>query len=141
MRVELFVLCDAATADAGGKLNILGAFDTLWVAKLPSIHPQCTIALRIRFEPHEAGSHNVRVNFIDADGNHIIPSANGKIDVQFKDQQRSAAANLILNLQRLKLDRTGEYSIDLAIDNQGTARLPLFICQRPQRTIPTEPQN
>src|SRR3989339_796238 len=128
MRVEVFVLCDAATSDASGKFNILGAFDTLWVTKLPAVHPQCTVALRIRFEPHEGGEHDVRVNFIDEDGNHIIPSANGKINVQFKGQQRAIAANLILNLQRLQLKSSGEYSIDLTIDSQGMARLPLFVC-------------
>ena len=134
MRIEIFVLCDAATSDAAGKLNVLGAFDTLWVAKLPAMYPQCTIALRIRFEPHETGSHKVKVNFIDADGSRIIPPAEGNITVQLKNQQRSIAANLILNLQRLKIDKTGEYSIDLAIDDQDVARLPLFIFQKPPAT-------
>jgi|GEM_PF-5568547 hypothetical protein len=27
MKVEIFTLCDAATTDAAGKLNILGSFD------------------------------------------------------------------------------------------------------------------
>jgi len=36
MRLEVFSLCDAATSEKG-KLNILGAFDTIWVSKIPLV--------------------------------------------------------------------------------------------------------
>ena len=61
MRIEIFALCDAATADFG-KLSMLGVFDTIWVTKTPAIHPQCAIALRTRFERIEIGEHRVAVN-------------------------------------------------------------------------------
>jgi len=59
MQIEVFVLCDAATADHLGKLNLLGTFDTIWVKEIPTIYPQCTIALRIRFERIERGINAV----------------------------------------------------------------------------------
>ena len=129
MQVEIFSLCDAATADTG-KLNILGAFDTIWATNTPAVHPQCSIALRIRFENIERGEHRVTVNFVDLDGRHIIPPANGTININFPDQQRSGSANLILNIQMLQLQRFGEYAIDLAIDGRREASLPLFVMQR-----------
>jgi len=98
MRIEVFSLCDAATADAG-KLNMLGAFDTIWAAGLPVIHPQCTIALRVRFERIERGEHKVAVQFSDMDGKHVIPPAQGIININFSDDQGSGSANLILNIQ------------------------------------------
>ena len=48
MNIEAFLLCDAATGHQG-KLNVLGAFDTIYAKQLPVIHPACAIALRIRF--------------------------------------------------------------------------------------------
>ena len=54
MRLEIFSLCDAATADFG-KLSMLGVFDTIWAIKIPAVHPQCAIALRVRFEKIERG--------------------------------------------------------------------------------------
>lgn len=129
MQVEIFSLCDAATADTG-KLNILGAFDTIWATNIPAVHPQCSIALRIRFENIERGEHRVTVNFVDLDGRHIIPPANGTVNINFPDQQRSGSANLILNIQMLQLQRFGEYAIDLAIDGRREASLPLFVTQR-----------
>lgn len=129
MRVEIFSLCDAATTD-GGKLNILGAFDLIGAAKVPAVHPQCAVALRIRFDIHERGEHRVMVNFIDADGKHIIPSASGAIRIDFSGQQMSGAANLILNIQGLKLEKYGEYSIDLTIDGKIEGSLPLLVRER-----------
>ncbi len=129
MQIEVFSLCDAATTDRG-KLNMLGAFDTIWATKMPTVHPQCAVALRIRFDSIEAGKHRITVNFVDADGQHIIPSANGEINVNFSGKQKTKSANLILNIHRLKLKEYGEYSIDLAMDTRTTAHLPLFVKER-----------
>jgi hypothetical protein len=127
MNIEIFSLCDAATVDVAGKLNVLGAFDTISTANMPTVYPQCAIALRIRFENIERGSHRVAVNFVDVDGKHIIPGANGTININFPDQQRSGSANLVLNLQMLKIEKYGEYSIDLAVDTRKEASLPLYV--------------
>ncbi len=129
MRVEVFSLCDAATNDAG-KLNILGIFDTLWTTKIPAIHPQCAIALRIRYAAQEQGEHKVLVNFVDVDGKHVLPSAQGMIRINFSEGQLSAPADLILYIQGLRLERFGEYSIDLVIDGKHEASLPLFVKER-----------
>ncbi len=129
MRIEIFALCDAATGDLG-KLSMLGAFDTMGAPKTPVVHPQCAIALRVRFERVERGEHKVVVHFVDSDGKKVIPSAQGTITMNFSDEQSSGSANLILNIQGLKLERFGEYAIDLAIDGQQRASLPLFVKER-----------
>jgi len=129
MQIEIFALCDAAIADLG-KLSMLGAFDTIGVIKTPAVHPQCTIALRVRFEKIERGEHKVAVHFVDIDGRNVIPPAQGAITINFPEEQSSGSANLILNIQGLKLERIGEYSIDLAIDGQQKASLPLFVKER-----------
>jgi len=133
MRIEVFSLCDAATVDSGGKLNILGAFDTIWAVNMPLVYPQFAIALRVRFDSIESGEHKVNVNFVDMDGRHILPSANGAIHVHLPQGQRSFSANSILNVQMIKIEKYGEYSIDLIIDTKHLASLPLFIVQQPKR--------
>ena len=130
MNIEVFSLCDAATVDVAGKLNVLGAFDTISTPGVPVFYPQCAIALRIRFQGIERGEHRVSVNFVNEDGKHIIPSANGTIKVSFPDEQRSGSANLVLNLQMLKIEQYGEFSIDLAVDGSNVASLPLFVREK-----------
>jgi len=123
MNIEAFLLCDAAT-DQQGKLNILGAFDNIFAKKMPTMHPACAVVARIRFEKIEEGSHTIRIHIIDEDGKPIGPKLQGNINVRIGDDVDSTATNIVLNIQRLKFEKYGQYRIDLAIDNQIKASLP-----------------
>ncbi|MBF0121798.1 MAG: hypothetical protein HQL21_00135 [Candidatus Omnitrophica bacterium] len=133
MVVEIFSLCDAATSE-NGKLNLLGAFDTIWVKQFPAVYPHCTVAIRIRFSSLEAGSHRLDVRFMDEDGKNILPTAGGPLQITMPEGQRSVSTNLILNIQSLKLERPGEASLELSIDGQLIVSLSLFVKQIPSPT-------
>lgn len=133
MNIEAFLLCDAAT-DQQGKLNVLGAFDNIFVKETPVHYRGCSIAARLRFSKIEAGQHAVRIFIIDVDGNAVGPKLEGNISVRMGEQSATAAVNLILNLQNIEFSRFGQYQIDLAIDGTVRASLPLHI-----RPVP-EPQ-
>ena len=126
MNIEAFLLCDAAT-DQQGKLNVLGAFDNIFAKKLPSKHPACAIAARIRFEKIEEGNHPIRINIIDEDGKSIGPKLDGNISVRVGDNVDSSVANLILNIQGLEFKAYGRFRIDLAIDGQIKGSLPFYV--------------
>ena len=127
MRVEIFTLCDAATLDAAGKLNILGSFDRLNARKEPVVHPQCTLAIKLRFERIEEGQKQIRIAFVDQDGASVMPNVEATTQVQCQDNDPSATVSLALNIQQLRLPRFDEYSIDLAIDGRQEASIPLFV--------------
>ena len=124
MNIEAFLLCDCAT-DSLGKLNVLGAFDTIGVLEMPFVYPACAIAARIRFEKNEQGEHNVKITIIDEDGSKILPPLEGKIQMQMSADAYTAVSNLILNIHRLKFNAFGQLSIDLSIDSKHIASLPL----------------
>jgi hypothetical protein len=128
MKVELFAMCDAAT-DSGGKLNILGVFDTIGAAKAPVVHPRCAIVLKIRFERIERGDHRLKLNVVDQDGGAVIPSLEAPLSINFPDAQPSATAQLILDLHNLRFTKFGEFSIDLAVDGRQEASTPFFVRQ------------
>lgn len=115
MIIEAFLICDAAT-DQHGKLNVLGAFDSIRAAKFPCIHPACTIALRIRFFYEENGDHTIRICVLNEDGSEIIPTLQGNMHIATPVVEEWSVSNLILNLQHLKFDRPGDYSIALEVD-------------------------
>jgi hypothetical protein len=129
MQIEIFSLCEGATTNTKN-LNILEAFDTLWTDKVPFIFPQCTIAIRARFNQSEGEEHKVSVKFIDNDGNHVIPATNGVIRIDFSNKACSAVANLVFNVQRIKIPAIGEYAINLNIDGKNKATLPVFVRKR-----------
>ena len=129
MRVELFVLCDAAT-DYKGKLNVLGTFDAVWANKVPVVYHQCAVAMRLRFSKLEEGKHRIKINIIDEDGGKVIPPLEAYVNINLKNSPHSSiAANLILNIHGLKIQKYGEYAIDLIVDGNHEASLPLYVNQ------------
>jgi hypothetical protein len=130
MNIQVAVLCDAATDD-NGKLNLLGAFDTIYTQHLPAIHPQCSIALRVTFFNGDEGKHQLHLNFVDADGHSIAKFPPIPVEVALPEDMHFGTRNYIVNLQQLKFDNPGLYSIDLSLDGQQQASIPLLVRYNP----------
>ena len=139
MKVEIFTLCDAATTDAGGKLNVLGSFDRIHANATPVMHPLCALAIKMRFERLEEGEKRIRISFIDSDGTAVMPTLDATTQVGFPPGEHSMTACLVLQIQQLKLPNFGEYSIDLGVDGRQEASIPLFVRQAPPQPQPQQP--
>jgi hypothetical protein len=126
MKVEIFTLCDAATTDAGGKLNILGSFDRISAKEAPVIHPHCSLAAKLRFERIEEGQRTIKITFVDPDGAPVLPPIDVTTEVRGLGNE-TPTASLAINIQQLKLPKFAEYSIDLAVDGRHEASIPLFV--------------
>ena len=138
MDIQIAVLCDAAT-DNNGKLNILGTFDTIFTSQLPAIHPQCSIALRMTFNKVEEGHHKAKLNFVDEDGKSVMPPIEMPVDVQVPEETIFLSRNFIVNIQKLKFEKEGLYSIDIAVDGRQEGSIPLLVRVMPKQQPPTVP--
>ena len=123
MNIQTAVLCDAATDD-NGKLNLLGAFDTIYARELPAIHPQCAVALRVTFLAGDEGKRQLKLNFVDADGHAIMPPIEIPVEVALPEDMHFGTRNFIINIQQLKFETPGLFSMDLSLDGQPTAPTP-----------------
>lgn len=130
MNIQVAVLCDAANEDHG-KLNLLGAFDTIFTSQLPAVHPQCSIALRVTFDNEDEGARKLRVSFVDADGRSIMPGIDIPVEVSLPPDSHFGTRNFIVNIQQLKFELPGLYSIDLALDGKAHASIPLLVKHTP----------
>lgn len=126
MNIQVAVLCDAAT-DYNGKLNLLGTFDTIIAKQMPALHPQCSVALRIIFDKIEEGSHKLKMNFVDEDGRFVMPSIDLPIDVMIPGGAGFISRNFVINIQQLKFEKPGMYSIDVALDGRQEASIALCV--------------
>ena len=131
MNIQVAVLCDAATDDNNGKLNLLGAFDTIYAPQMPAIHPQCAVALRATFQPGDEGNRQLTVNFINADGRAILQGIELQVSVTLPEDAHFLTRNFIVNIQQLKFDEPGLYSVDVRMDNETVASVPLHVRQMP----------
>lgn len=129
MQLLLASLCDSAS-DYQGKLCLLGAFDTLCAREFPVVHPQCALALRLTYEPSEAGRHSMRIRCLDPGGNECLPPFEPVIEVGFPSTFLPfVTRNLVLNLQRVKFDRAGLYRFTVEHDGAIIATIPLRVTQ------------
>ncbi len=131
MNIQVAVLCDAAT-ESGGKLNLLGAFDAIYTPtqptpQQPTVHPQCSIALRMTFTNVEEGPHKLRLNFVDEDGKFIMPSIELPVQVVIPPDTHFVTQNRTVNIQQLRFEKAGLYSIDIALDGRQEASIPLLV--------------
>jgi len=128
MNIQVAVLCDAATDDHG-KLNLLGAFDTIYAPQMPAFHPQCAVALRVTFQPGDEGTRKLVLSFINADGGSILQGIELPVEVVLPDDTHFLTRNFIVNIQQLKFDEPGLYSVDVRLDNESVASVPLLVRQ------------
>lgn len=131
MDVQVAALCDSA-ADYGGKLCLLGVFDTIGVRQLPAVHPHCSIAIRIVFHSSEEGRHQIKLTLIDEDGRSLLPKIDPVMEVKMPENMFFASSNLVFNLQGMKFEKAGHYSIDISVDGKIVARIPLQVVLIPQ---------
>jgi hypothetical protein len=131
--IEAFLLCDFAS-DQMGKLNVIGAFDAVAGPQVPLVHPQFSVALRIRFKKSESANHPFRINLVDADGQSSLPKPfDGNVNVQIQDADGFAVINLIVNFRDTQFKNFGRYSVDLTMDGKPRGSLPLFVKQVQRR--------
>lgn len=125
MHVEIFTICDAATVSAG-KLNLLGAFDTLSSSAFPTRHDNCTIACRLRGDSDEVLPMRLEIRIIDPDGRDVI-------DPLINDLQSSGGLQHHLwHIHGFAIPQPGTFFVDLLVDGRLLSRLPVFVLQIPQ---------
>ena len=126
MQVKLAVLADYANVTGDGKLNILGIFDRMNVATLPAVHPQMNLVLRLEAHPAEHDRpHPVEIRLNDPDGQTVF-EVRGEI-VPHGDPGQTIATNQILTLNNLQLNRTGDYTFIVLVNNDLKAEVPLTV--------------
>ncbi|MGA2786886.1 MAG: hypothetical protein ABSF60_05115 [Verrucomicrobiota bacterium] len=131
MNIQVAILCDAATEDHG-KLNLLGAFDTIYTPQLPAVHPQCAVALRVTFTSGDEGTRKLKLNFVNADGHNIMRPFEIPVVVALPDDVPFVTRNCIVNFQQLEFAEAGLYSVDVRIDDKSQASIPLSVKLLPQ---------
>ncbi|MGC8990104.1 MAG: DUF6941 family protein [Verrucomicrobiia bacterium] len=128
MNLQIAVLCDAAT-DYGGKLNLLGTFDTIIVGGLPAVHPHCAVALRVVFDRGDEGKHMLRLCFVDEDGKPIMMPVEIPFEIVIPPDAFQLSRNFIVNIQHLQFSREGHYAINITLGDQLLAAIPLKVKQ------------
>ena len=132
MRVTLAVLADYANISQEGKLNILGIFDRVQVAELPTSLPQMHFVLRLEAHAAERDrAHSVEIRLHDPDGQAVF-EIKGEVTPRGGQPGLPVLTNQILGLNNLRLQQTGGFNFVVFINNDLKAEVPLLVDQAPK---------
>ena len=125
MKIELFTFCDFAQEN-GGKLTIVGTFDTIISRNFPCMHPQLSVVIRIRFDMWEFASHSFRIETRDLSGGISMEPISGNLDVRGVGNA-TAVSHLVFTIGNLRFKNPGVVNFTLFLDDKETGTIPLYI--------------
>ena len=140
MHISFAVFADAANLSQEGKLNILGVFDAVQVAGLPTIHPRTHFVVRLKADGDDTGPHKLTFRWLSPYEEELW-SSSGEMSV-------TQAANPVLELDLpiiavvdLPLNVAGQYTMQVTLDGQPTAAARLFVSGPTQQPLVTGTAN
>ena len=128
MEVTLFTMCKAATLEPLGFSNILRTFDVHRVDRVPTTLKCSFVAGTIRFDRHEIGHHDAKLEFVNDDGKPISDPLEFVISIsEVQDGLSSGIQSFAWQLDQVEFKAFGDYSMNLFIDGEKRAGAPIFV--------------
>lgn len=108
-------IADAANVSQEGKLNVTGIFDTIFADQLPAMHPNLSLAFRIKLESHDQNkTHHIDVTLVDQDGK-VLWGAGADIQVGAIPAGQFTHANQVVNLIGVQFKAFGRYRFRIKV--------------------------
>jgi len=125
MKIELFTFCDFAQEN-GGKLTIVGTFDTIISRNFPCVHPQLSVVIRLRFDVWEFTNHSFRIETRDINGDKTMDPISGNINVNGMGNS-TAVSHLVFTISNLHFKDATVINFILYLDDKEAGTMPLYV--------------
>jgi len=137
VELEYAMLADSAQVAEGKTFILGGGVSILWRSQYPA-PIGCVLVMQLTHHRAEADStHEIRVQFTDADGHPVIPELNGQLQVG--EPPPNVPGNLPLGAPIVipfpplpALQRPGAYAVEILIDGRHVKSLPVAVAHPPQ---------
>lgn len=104
------ILCDYAFLDAGRKQCIIGAFDHVFTANVPTALPKASVAVKVIGSPDE--HFRFKMEIIRPTGIELL-HVNGEVTIA-----ESGSADIQFNLVNTALPDFGVYSVNIYLNDE-----------------------
>lgn len=126
MHISFAVFADAANLSQEGKLNILGVFDAVQVAGLPTIHPRTHFVVRLKANGDDTGQHKLTFRWLSPLEEELW-SSTGEMSVAPSPNPMFEVDLPIIAVVDLPLNVTGQYTMQVTLDGEVTATARLLV--------------
>lgn len=139
MHISFAVFADAANLSQEGKLNILGVFDAVQVAGLPTIHPRTHFVVRLKADSADTGQHKLSFRWLSPLDEELW-SSSGEMTVSPAPNPVFEVDLPIIAVVDLPLNITGQYTMQVTLDGEPTTAARLLV-NGPAQTMMSGPPN
>ena len=126
MHISFAVFADAANLSQEGKLNILGVFDAVQVAGLPTIHPRTHFVVRLKANGEDTGQHKLSFRWLSPYEEELW-SSTGEMTVAPSPNPVFEVDLPIIAVVDPPLNVTGQYTMQVTLDGKVTATARLLV--------------
>lgn len=132
MDIDFAFICDYAESVA--KINALGiGFDTIFAPKLPARRPHFHVVAQIRASITEAGTKDMSVYVINADGVDVVDPIRGKIEIpKPRLGATETTARINIAFHNVQFKDYGSYSVRITIQETEMVSIPLRVSEPPK---------
>lgn len=126
MHLSFALFADAANLSQEGKLNVLGVFDAVQVAALPTVHPRAHFVVRLKGGLGDVGSHVITLRWLNPAGTELW-SSNGELNIGAPPPGVTEMDFPLIAAVDLPLDGPGTYAMQVALDGVVHGEVKLHV--------------
>ena len=126
MQVSFALFADAANLSQEGKLNILGVFDALQVAGLPTVHPRAHLVVHLKGSSLDRGAHEMTLRWLSPSGQELW-STTGELALGDPPTGVLEMDLPIIAQVDLPLDQGGVFAMRVEVDGAVAAEVPVHV--------------
>jgi len=122
------ILCDDVRQELGGKFSLMGLFETISAGAFPAVHPRFAI---MNEWSGGQGEFTAKIRLLGPDRKTVLSESEATFAL-FNENQHHRDISLRFNTA---FPSPGTYWIEMLLDNEQIAVLPLPVQQVSQQTI------
>jgi len=132
-KLNFLHVCDYASFDQMGKLNIMGLFENINSIKFPYQHPQFFVVANVSIS--ESGEYECVIRVTDQDNTEIGKFVLPKVKMNFKKEQQNTKLGIVGQFNGIKFEKPGKYKIEIVIDGDSIDAQEITVTQVINRNV------
>ena len=122
------ILCDDVRQELGGKISLMGLFETISAPSFPTMHPRFAI---MNEWTGGRGDFTSRIRLLAPDQKSVLSESETRFTL-YQETQRHREISFRLNMT---FTAPGTYWVEMQIDGERAALVPLPVQQIHQQTV------
>lgn len=127
---KFFVLCDFASQDINGKLNLLGIFEIINAKVFPTFHPHLFLVGNTNVLDKTIDKVTIEIGLVDEGGKAVVSNI-PPLEIKLENKRESVSFNLIYQISNIKFEKAGKYMFVVKGNSEYIGTAEFFVKQSP----------